>query len=116
MAEKYKLTRAEMNALLRDLRNILKYGDEREFMQVLRKIGIRGRITGRPPAAGEPCLDPRMRVSLADDVIPERAQLSNAIAHDDPRRYPGGACNERHTGREVLAMAALADSGSDAQI
>jgi hypothetical protein len=37
MAEKYKLTRAEMNALLRDLRNILKYGDEREFMQVLRK-------------------------------------------------------------------------------
>jgi hypothetical protein len=26
IAEKYKLTRAEMNALLRDLRNILKYG------------------------------------------------------------------------------------------
>ena len=41
MAEKYKLTRAEMNALLRDLRNILKYGDEQEFMQVLRKRGIK---------------------------------------------------------------------------
>jgi hypothetical protein len=41
MPEKYKLTRAEMNALLRDLRNILKYGDEREFMQVLRKRGIK---------------------------------------------------------------------------
>jgi hypothetical protein len=41
MTEKYKLTRPEMNALLRDLRNILKYGDEREFMQVLRKRGIK---------------------------------------------------------------------------
>ncbi len=30
-----------MNALLRDLRNILKFGDEREFMQVLRKRGIK---------------------------------------------------------------------------
>jgi hypothetical protein len=29
MPEKYKLMRAEMNALLRDLRNIFKYGDER---------------------------------------------------------------------------------------
>ena len=41
MVEKYKLTRAEMNALLRDLRRILKYGDEREFMDVLRKRGIK---------------------------------------------------------------------------
>jgi len=41
MSEKYKLTRAEMNALLRDVRNIFKYGDEREFMQVLRKRGIK---------------------------------------------------------------------------
>ncbi len=41
MADKYKLTRAEMNALLRDLRKILQYGDEREFMQVLRKRGIK---------------------------------------------------------------------------
>jgi hypothetical protein len=41
MAEKYKLTRTEMNALLRDLRNILRYGDEREFMQVLRRHGIK---------------------------------------------------------------------------
>jgi len=41
MADKYKLTHAEMNALLRDLRKILQYGDEREFMQVLRKRGIK---------------------------------------------------------------------------
>jgi hypothetical protein len=41
MADKYKLTRPEMNALLRDLRKILQYGDERKFMQVLRKRGIK---------------------------------------------------------------------------
>ena len=41
MADKYELTRAEMNALWRDLRKILQYGDEREFMQVLRKRGIK---------------------------------------------------------------------------
>lgn len=41
MPEKYKLTRAETKALLRDLRNIFQYGDEREFMQVLRKRGIK---------------------------------------------------------------------------
>jgi hypothetical protein len=41
MPDKYKHTRAEINALLRDLRQILKYGDEREFMQVLRKHGIK---------------------------------------------------------------------------
>ena len=41
MPDKYKHTRAEINALLRDLRQILKYGDEQEFMQVLRKHGIK---------------------------------------------------------------------------
>jgi hypothetical protein len=41
MPEKYKLARAEMNALLRDLRKILQHGDERAFMQVLRKRGIK---------------------------------------------------------------------------
>ena len=41
MPDKYKLTRAEMNALLRDLRKILGSGDEREFMRVLRKRGIK---------------------------------------------------------------------------
>lgn len=41
MTEKYKHTRAEANALLRDLGKIFKYGDEREFMQVLRKHGIK---------------------------------------------------------------------------
>ena len=41
MAEKYKHTRAETNALLRDIRNMLQRGDEREFMQVLRKHGIK---------------------------------------------------------------------------
>ena len=41
MPHKYKHTRAEINALERDLRQILKYGDEREFMQVLRKHGIK---------------------------------------------------------------------------
>jgi hypothetical protein len=41
MTDKYKLTRAEMNALLRDLRIIFMYGDEKEFMDVLRKRGIK---------------------------------------------------------------------------
>jgi hypothetical protein len=41
MPEKYKLTRVETKALLRDLRNIFQYGNEREFMQVLRKPGIK---------------------------------------------------------------------------
>ncbi|MGB7847631.1 MAG: hypothetical protein WBL63_18615 [Candidatus Acidiferrum sp.] len=41
MADKYKHTRAESNALLNDLRKIYKSGDEREFMQVLRKHGIK---------------------------------------------------------------------------
>jgi hypothetical protein len=41
MPDKYKHTRAESNALLNDLRKIYKCGDEREFMQVLRKHGIK---------------------------------------------------------------------------
>jgi hypothetical protein len=41
MAEKYKLTTAERNALLRDLRQIFKAGNEREFMQILRNHGIK---------------------------------------------------------------------------
>jgi hypothetical protein len=41
MPDKYKHSRAESNALLNDLRKILKGGDEREFMQVLRKHGIK---------------------------------------------------------------------------
>jgi hypothetical protein len=41
MVDKFKHTRAEQNALLRDLEQVFKYGDEREFMQVLRKNGIK---------------------------------------------------------------------------
>lgn len=41
MPDKFKHTRAESNALMRDLEHIFKYGDEREFMQVLRKHGIK---------------------------------------------------------------------------
>jgi len=41
VADKYKLTREEMNALLRDLRKIYQRKDEREFMSVLRKYGIK---------------------------------------------------------------------------
>jgi hypothetical protein len=41
MPEKYRLTRAERNALLRDLRWIFENGNEREFMRVLRKHGIK---------------------------------------------------------------------------
>lgn len=41
MPDKYKLTYAEMNALLRELRRIYKNDDEREFMQILRKYGIK---------------------------------------------------------------------------
>ena len=38
---KFKYTYTEYNALLRDLRQIYKRGDEREFMQILRKRGIK---------------------------------------------------------------------------
>jgi hypothetical protein len=41
MPDKYKHTRAERNALLRDLEHILKSDNEREFMRILRKYGIR---------------------------------------------------------------------------
>lgn len=41
MSDKFKHTKAETYALLRDLENIFRYGDEREFMQVLRKNGIK---------------------------------------------------------------------------
>lgn len=41
MPEKYKFTYAERNALLRDLKGILKTGDERELMQILRRRGIK---------------------------------------------------------------------------
>jgi hypothetical protein len=39
--EKYKLTHAERAALLRSLLKLLRTRDEREFMSVLRKRGIK---------------------------------------------------------------------------
>ncbi len=41
MVEKFKRTYAEHNVLLRDLRKVFELGDEREFMRVLRKHGIK---------------------------------------------------------------------------
>jgi hypothetical protein len=41
MPEKYKLTREERSALLRDLRKIFECDDEREFMKILRQRGIK---------------------------------------------------------------------------
>lgn len=41
MSEKYKHSRAEANALRRDLRWIFERGDERELMKILRKHGIK---------------------------------------------------------------------------
>lgn len=41
MPDKYKHTRAEANALERDLKRILGNNDERELMQILRKHGIK---------------------------------------------------------------------------
>jgi hypothetical protein len=41
MPDKFKHTRAEANALLRDIELIFKTGDEREFMQILRKHGMK---------------------------------------------------------------------------
>jgi hypothetical protein len=41
MPDKHKRTKAEERALLRDLSRIYAYGDEREFMQILRKHGIK---------------------------------------------------------------------------
>jgi hypothetical protein len=40
MVEKFKYSREEINALLRDLRSVYKRNDEREFMQILRSRGI----------------------------------------------------------------------------
>jgi hypothetical protein len=41
MEDKFRFTHEERNALLRDLRKIFKQGDEREFMRILRKYGIK---------------------------------------------------------------------------
>jgi hypothetical protein len=41
MAGKFKQTGAERAALLRDPRVVYKSGDEREFMRILRKHGIK---------------------------------------------------------------------------
>lgn len=41
MPDKYKRTRAETNALERDLKRILSNNDERELMQILRKHGMK---------------------------------------------------------------------------
>ena len=41
MPDKYKHTRAERAALLRDLKRILRHNDERELMQILRKYAIK---------------------------------------------------------------------------
>jgi len=41
MADKYKHTYAERNAMLRELRKIMKTCDERELMTFLRKHGIK---------------------------------------------------------------------------
>ena len=40
MAEKYRFTREEKAALLRELKKILRSDDDREFMKILRKFGI----------------------------------------------------------------------------
>jgi hypothetical protein len=41
MADKYKITREERRALLRELEKIYKSGDEIEFMRVLRLCGVK---------------------------------------------------------------------------
>jgi hypothetical protein len=41
MPDKYKHTKAERNVMLRDLRRIIKRGDEQELMQFLRAHGIK---------------------------------------------------------------------------
>jgi hypothetical protein len=41
MPDKYKFTKKERNASLRDLERIFSIGDEREFMAFLRKHGIK---------------------------------------------------------------------------
>jgi len=41
MPEKFRQTKAERAAMLRDLRRIYESGDERDFMRILRKHGIK---------------------------------------------------------------------------
>jgi hypothetical protein len=41
MAEKYRFTLEEKSALLRELKKILRNDNEREFMKILRKFGIK---------------------------------------------------------------------------
>jgi hypothetical protein len=41
MAEKYRFTLEEKTALLRELKKILRSDDGREFMKILRKLGIK---------------------------------------------------------------------------
>jgi hypothetical protein len=41
MTEKYKITRDEKRAFLKVLHRVYSSGDEREFMNVLRKHGIK---------------------------------------------------------------------------
>jgi hypothetical protein len=41
MVDKYKHTKKEINASLRDIEKIFSHGDEREFMAFLRKHGIK---------------------------------------------------------------------------
>jgi hypothetical protein len=41
MTEKYRFTLEEKNALLRELQKVYKRDDEREFMKILRRFGIK---------------------------------------------------------------------------
>jgi len=41
MADKYRFTLEEKTALLRELKKLLRNDDEREFMKILRKFGIK---------------------------------------------------------------------------
>lgn len=41
MPDKYRFTVEEKAALLRELKKILRNDDEREFMKILRKLGIK---------------------------------------------------------------------------
>jgi len=41
MPDKYRFTPEEKAALLRELKKILTNNDEREFMKILRKLGVK---------------------------------------------------------------------------
>jgi len=41
MPDKYRFTIEEKNALLGELKKILRHGDERELMKILRKFGLK---------------------------------------------------------------------------